>query len=60
MRKYFRCAKIDRELFDLLKDEDVRAKLRTILITTYIQPQKRVVDSIEPIEATGLLEQNYK
>ena len=49
MRKYFRCAKIDCELFDLLRDEDVRAKLRTTLIATYIQPQKRVIDAIAPI-----------
>lgn len=49
MRKHFRCAKIDRELFDLLKDEDVRAKLRTTLIASYIHPQKRMVDTIVPI-----------
>ncbi len=55
MRKHFRCAKIDRELFDLLKDDDVRAKLRTTLISTYIQPQKRVVDSVIPIIIAALL-----
>lgn len=55
MRKHFRCAKIDRELFDLLNDEDVRAKLRTTLIVTYIQPQKRVIDAIVPIIIAALL-----
>lgn len=55
MRKHFRCAKIDSELFDLLKDEDVRAKLRTTLIVTYIQPQKRAIDAIVPIIIAALL-----
>ena len=55
MKKHFRCAKMDRELFDLLKDEDVRAKLRTTLIVTYIQPQKRVIDAIVPIIIAALL-----
>lgn len=55
MRKYFRCAKIDSKLFDLLNDDDVRAKLRTILITTYIQPQKRVIDTIVQIIIVALL-----
>lgn len=54
MRKHFRCAKIDRELFDLLKDEDVRAKLRTTLITSYIHPQKRMIDTIVPIIIAAL------
>lgn len=55
MRKHFRCAKIDSELFELLKNEDVRAKLRTTLIATYIQPQKRVIDAIIPIIIATLL-----
>lgn len=55
MRKHFRCAKIDRELFDLLKDDDVRAKLRTTLIVTYIQPQKRIIDTIVPIIIAAFL-----
>lgn len=55
MRKHFRCAKIDPELFELLKDEDVRAKLRTTLITKYIQPQKRVIDTIVPIIIASIL-----
>ncbi|WP_455629067.1 hypothetical protein [Parabacteroides chinchillae] len=54
MRKHFRCAKIDRELFDLLKEEDVRAKLRTTLIASYIHPQKRMIDTIVPIIIAAL------
>lgn len=49
MRKNFRCARIDHELFELLQDEDARAKLRTTLISTYIQPQKRIIDTVLPI-----------
>ncbi|OJU48057.1 MAG: hypothetical protein BGN96_05420 [Bacteroidales bacterium 45-6] len=55
MRKHFRYAKIDNELFELLKDEGVRAKLRTTLIAAYIQPQKRVIDTIVPIIIIALL-----
>lgn len=36
LREQFRCAEIDTELFKLLKDEDARARLRVILITTYL------------------------
>lgn len=55
IRKNIRCAKIDRELFVLLQDEDARAKLRTTLISTYIQPQKRVIDTILPILVATIL-----
>jgi predicted restriction endonuclease len=55
MNKYFRCAKIDKDLFELLKNEDARAKLRTTLITTYIQPQKRVIDTLVTLFLTSLL-----
>ena len=36
LRKQFRYAEIDNELFKLLKDEDARARLRVILISTYL------------------------
>lgn len=55
MRKNFRCARIDKELFELLQDEDVRAKLRTTLIATYIQPQKRVIDKVIPMILAAIL-----
>lgn len=46
MRKNFRCAKFDNELFKLLQDSDFRAKARVALISTYLQPQKRIIDTI--------------
>jgi predicted restriction endonuclease len=55
MRNNFRGAKIDTELFDLLHDEDVRAKLRVVLISTYLQPQKRVIDTVIPAVLVALL-----
>lgn len=36
LREQFRYAEIDNELFELLKDEDARARLRVILISTYL------------------------
>ena len=36
MREHYRYAEIDCELFELLKNEDVRARLRVILISTYL------------------------
>lgn len=36
LREQFRCAEIDAELFKLLKNEDARARLRVILISTYL------------------------
>ncbi|MGL5981489.1 MAG: hypothetical protein ACRCZY_11575 [Phocaeicola sp.] len=38
----FRYAEIDKELFELMREESARAELRTTLIATYIQPQQRV------------------
>ena len=55
MRKNFRGAKIDAELFNLLRDEDARAKLRVVLISTYLQPQKRVIDMVIPAVLVALL-----
>ena len=37
IRKSFRCAKLDVELFELLNDENVRAKIRTVLISNYLE-----------------------
>lgn len=55
IHKNFRWARIDKNLFELLQDEDVRAKLRTTLITTYIQSQKRVIDKVIPMRLAAIL-----
>ena len=39
IRKNIRYAEIDNELFELLQNEDVRTKLRVLLIGTYLQNQ---------------------
>ena len=45
MRKHFRYARIDKDLFILLQTEDFRAKLRVALISTYLNSQVRVIDT---------------
>lgn len=39
-------ARIDEELFELLKNQNVRAKLRVILISTYINNQPTLADNL--------------
>lgn len=39
LKKHYSCALIDEELFRLLLDGDVRARLRTVLISTYLLRQ---------------------
>ena len=36
LQRQYSCALIDPELFDLLKDEDARARFRVLLISTYL------------------------
>ena len=52
LRENYECAIIDKELFDLLQNEDVRAKLRTALISQYLAPQP---NSISPLATLPLL-----
>ena len=37
---------MDEELFELLKNQNVRAKLRVILISTYINNQPTLADNL--------------
>lgn len=47
MREQYRYAEIDIELFKLLKNEDARARLRVLLISTYLNNR---IDIFIPIE----------
>ena len=46
LRKNIAYAYIDKELFELLKDTNVRAKLRVTLITTYLNNQPTLADNL--------------
>lgn len=54
MRERYKFAVIDDELFALLQDETVRAKLRVVLISTYLQDQPVKVSIMEGEGKTGL------
>ena len=45
LRKQIAYARIDSELFELLKNPNVRAKLRVVLISTYLDNQPTLADS---------------
>lgn len=49
LRKHVKYAKIDQELFDLLLSEDVRAKFRVLLITTYFGDKHLQKSDILPV-----------
>lgn len=49
LRKNIAYAYIDKELFELLKDTNVRAKLRVTLITTYLNNQPTLADNLPMI-----------
>lgn len=51
LREQYRYAEIDEELYELLKDEDVRARLRVMLISTYLNNR---IDLYIPITALPL------
>lgn len=46
IRKEIAFAAIDDELFDLLQDSNVRAKLRVVLISTYLDNQPTLADAL--------------
>lgn len=46
LRKNIAYAQIDDELFNLLKDQSVRAKLRVVLIATYLNNQPTLADNL--------------
>ena len=48
-------AVIDDELFALLQDETVRARLRVVLISTYLTDQPVKVSIIDGADKTGLV-----
>lgn len=48
LREQYRYAEIDTELFKLLKNEDARARLRVLLISTYLNNR---IDIFIPIES---------
>ncbi len=49
LRTTYRYAVIDRELFNLLQNEDVRANLRVILISTYLIDQPNLASPLPMI-----------
>lgn len=49
LREHIAYAIIDKELFDLLKDSNVRAKLRVTLISIYLSCQPTLADTIPNI-----------
>lgn len=49
LRKHIAYARIDEELFGLLKNPNVRAKLRVLLISTYLDNQPTLVAPIQAI-----------
>lgn len=46
LRKNIAYARMDEELFDLLKNPNVRAKLRVVLISTYLNNQPTLADNL--------------
>lgn len=55
MRERYKYAVIDDELFALLQDETVRARLRVVLISTYLTDQPVKVSIIDGADKTGLV-----
>lgn len=49
LRKHIAYARIDEELFELLKNPNVRAKLRVVLISTYLDNQPTLVAPLPAI-----------
>lgn len=49
LRKHIAYARIDEELFELLKNPNVRAKLRVVLISTYLDIQPTLVAPLPAI-----------
>ena len=49
LRKQIAYARIDNELFELLKNPNVRAKLRVVLISTYLDNQPTLADSLPAV-----------
>ena len=52
LRENFRYALIDKELFDLLGNEDIRARLRVLLISKYLSNR---LDLFSPVLPMSLL-----
>ena len=57
MRSHYKFAEIDEELFQLLKNENVRAQFRLLLIGTYLvnQPIEIDIKSSVKLTSVGLL-----
>lgn len=53
MRERYKFALIDDELFALLQDETVRARLRVVLISTYLTDQPVKVSIMDGADKTG-------
>ena len=49
LRKQIAYARIDSELFELLKNPNVRARLRVALISTYLDNQPTLADSLPTV-----------
>lgn len=53
MRERYKFALLDDELFALLQDETVRARLRVVLISTYLMDQPVKVSIMDGADKTG-------
>ena len=49
LRKHIAYARIDEDLFELLKNPNVRAKLRVVLISTFLDNQPTLVAPLPAI-----------
>lgn len=49
LRKFYKCAEIEPELFELMKDPISCKRLREILIRTYLQKRTDTMQSLTPI-----------
>ena len=49
LKQHIAYARIDSELFELLKNPNVRAKLRVVLISTYLDKQPTLADTLPRI-----------
>ena len=49
LKQHIAYARIDRKLFEVLKNPNVRAKLRVVLISTYLDNQPTLADAIPTI-----------
>ena len=60
LRERYTGALIDKELFELLKNQDARAKLRTLLISRYLSNQPNAISKEKLLILTGFILNLYQ